>query len=385
MKINKRNPLHWYYLALQAIYTLAVIALRPLLSRGPGHIVVLYGHSFSGHLATLYECWRSRSDTNLTFYFLTLQPTATMAGAENEVNVLLCKNFRDMLVIARSSAMITDHGLHMMKPLVRLTDIAFIDVGHGIPFKGYDAENFRLRHYYREIWTSSEGLSRVYSDKCGCGHVVHSIGSARTDKLLDPNATGGRFRRHFNLDQGVPVILYAPTWQQDDRQRALLPFDQTAENFLSRVSAFCKDRNCWFAFRSHQNAAFLEIPFERIIFCSQSEFPDTEDILVATDILISDWSSIVFDFLVLDRPTIFLDVLHPFAKGCTLGPGYRFGHIVKDMDDLMHALGRYASDPEMYMKDYGDKHRSIKSFAYDNNADGRTSERCIERLRTLLA
>lgn len=384
MKINKYDPSHWYYLALQAVYTLAIILLRPLLPRGRNRIVVLYGHHFSGHLAAIYDYWRTLDDSGLDLYFLTLRRSLILEGRNDDVNVLYCRRFRDMLTVARADAMITDHGLHMMKPLVHLTDIAFIDVGHGIPFKGYDEENFRLRHHYREIWMSSSALSRIYAERCGCKGLVHSIGSARTDKLLQPGTANGRFREQLGIDPQSPLILYAPTWQQDDRQRALLPFGQTAEAFLERISAFCIEQDCHFVFRSHQNAAFPELPYERVMFCPQSEYPDTEELLLDTDILISDWSSIVFDFMVLDRPTIFLDVPHPFAKGCTLGPEYRFGHIAGSMDELLRALGDYVRNPEDYPRAHGQKHRDVKAFAYDGNADGRTAERCIERLQKLL-
>jgi len=384
MKINKHDPSHWYYLGLQAVYTLAIILLRPLLSRSGDRIVVLYGHHFSGHLAAIYDYWRTRNDTGLELHFLTLRRTPVLNERDGQVNILYCRRFRDMLKVARASAMITDHGLHMMKPLVHLTDIAFIDVGHGIPFKGYDQKNFRLRHSYKEIWTSSSALSRIYTERCGCGGLVHSIGSARTDKLLNPEFAHERFRKVFGIDKQTPVILYAPTWKQDDMGRELLPFGQSAEDFLDRISAFCREQGCCFVFRSHQNAAFPELSYDRILFCPQADYPDTEDILLATDILISDWSSIVFDFMVLDRPTVFLDVLHPFAKGCTLGPEYRFGHIAGNMEELLTTLGHYVRNPDEYLKQHGEKHLDVKAFAYDENADGHVSERCIARLQKLL-
>lgn len=385
MKINRQNPLHWYYLALQGLFTLAAILLRPFVRGQREHMVILYGHHFSGHLAAIYRRWRARELPHLTLYFLSLHPSPVTNVSDFKVNVLLCRSLRDMLMLARASAMVTDHGLHLMRPLLHFTDIVLIDVGHGIPFKGYDEENFRLRRrYYTEIWTSSRGISEIYSTKCGCENLVRSVGSARTDRLLAPNAAAGAFREHFQLEPRVPVILYAPTWQQDDMERSLLPFGQSPEAFLESCSALCTNEACYFVFRSHQNASFPQIHHERVIFCPQSEYPDTEEILLDTDILISDWSSIVFDFLVLDRPTIFLDVPLPFAKGCTLGPEYRFGRVVADMTTLLQALTAYVRTPSQYMDEYGEAHRAVKSFLYDDNADGHASDRCLERLQTLL-
>lgn len=385
MKINKKNPRHWYYLALQAFFTWVAIALRPLLRKPPSHIVILYGHQFAGHLGAIYDHWDGTGPSDLECHFLSLDPDPVLADRSADVNILYCHRIRDMLTVARASAMITDHGLHMMVPLVHFTNLKFIDVGHGIPFKGYDEQDFRLQRHYSEIWTSSEGLSDLYAWKCHCEGLVYSLGAPRTDKFVNASNQGHPFRTFAGISPETPIILYAPTWQQDDRGRALVPFGQNEEGFLKALSNFCKESGAVLVFRSHQNAVFPELPYERIIFCPQSEYPDTEELLLATDFLISDWSSIVFDFMVLDRPTIFLDVPPPFAKGCTLGAEYRFGHIVGNMNELMTALGTYVQDPDDYMNEYGGKHRDVKAFAYDDNADGHTSERCISRMQELLA
>lgn len=385
MKINKLNPTHWYYLALQAALTFAVITLRPFLRKPTKHIILLYGHQFSGHLAAIYTQWRVTDTTTLECYFLSLNPSPVLNGPARTVNILYCHRFRDMLTVAKASAMITDHGLHMMSSLVKFTDIVFIDVGHGIPFKGYDEQDFRLQHHYKEIWTSSQGISDLYATKCGCGNLVYSIGSPRTDKLVHSAEHRNSFRLFANIPVQAPVILYAPTWQQDDRGRALIPFGQSEEAFLQIFNTFCREHDCYLVFRSHQNASFTARPSDRVLFYPQIEYPDTEDILLDTDLLISDWSSIVFDYMVLDRPTIFLDVPHPFAKGCTLGPEYRFGYIAQSMDETVRALETYMHDPKQYLQKYGDNHRSVKEFVYDQFADGRTSQRCLQRLCSLLA
>lgn len=384
MKINKLNPRHWYFLFLQAAYTFTAIVLRPLLRKPTTPVVVLYGHQFAGHLAAIYDQWARAEASHLHLYYLSLNRDPVLVNASTEVNVLRCTRFRDMLLVARASTIITDHGLHMMAPLVRYTDIKFIDVGHGIPFKGYDEQDFRLQRHYTEMWTSSRGLSDLYAARCGCKHVVNSVGSPRTDKLINSVEQHDEFRRFLSIPEQNPIILYAPTWQQDSQGRTLIPFEQPEDDFLRRLDDFCAECDCYLVFRIHQNASFTARPLDHIIFCPQARYPDTESILSETDLLISDWSSIVFDFLVLNRPTIFLDVPIPFAKGCTLGPEYRFGRIVQNMDELLNALAVYVRSPTSYLSDYGSKHQSVKDFVYDDYADGRSSERCLQRLEYLL-
>ena len=45
------------------------------------------------------------------------------------------------------------------------------------------------------------------------------------------------------------------------------------------------------------------------------KFTNKEDFLKISNILITDWSSIALDYIVLDRPVFFLDVPNPFKDG----------------------------------------------------------------------
>ena len=74
MKIDKKKPAHWLLLALQGLYCIVVIMLRPF-TRKPGKpIVILYGHQLSGNLGALYQGWRDNSAQDFSLYYLSLDP-----------------------------------------------------------------------------------------------------------------------------------------------------------------------------------------------------------------------------------------------------------------------------------------------------------------------
>jgi CDP-glycerol glycerophosphotransferase len=102
-------------------------------------------------------------------------------------------------------------------------------------------------------------------------------------------------------------------------------------------------------------------------------------------VLVCDWSSIAFDYLLLDRPTIFLDVEAPFAKGFSLDPSYRFGAIVADMQDLMSRLEQYLTEPDEYRKQFAAKSAEIRQKVYGEFADGISADRCVLQLTDWLA
>ncbi len=155
MKVDKRNPYHWLLLMQQGLYTLLASCTRYLWPRRGKPVVVLYGHQLSGNLKALYDEWNLTRRQNFECYFLSLDPRYSKDLRKDGIQVLQCCRLGDMLLVGRASAIITDHGLHAMRSFLTLTDIYFIDVWHGIPYKGFTSENFRVQHRYREIWVSS--------------------------------------------------------------------------------------------------------------------------------------------------------------------------------------------------------------------------------------
>ena len=65
-------------------------------------------------------------------------------------------------LLASANAIVSDHGLHAMQPLLSLSNLKFFDVWHGIPFKGFDADDFRVQHRYDETSVASPLLAELY-------------------------------------------------------------------------------------------------------------------------------------------------------------------------------------------------------------------------------
>ena len=274
--------------------------------------------------------------------------------------------------------------------MLTLSNVKFFDVWHGIPFKGFDAEDFRVQHRYDEIWVASPLHERLYLERYGFEREkVKVTGYARTDRLVTCAETEDELLRRFALEatRGRKRVLFAPTWKQDAAGRSGFPFGAEAPAFFAGLEAVCQRTNAVLLFRAHLNSAegrdlaaagnVIAVPF--------ADHPDTEGLLQLSDVLVCDWSSIAFDYLLLDRPTIFLDVPSPFAKGFSLGPEYRFGAIAPDMPTLLDRLERALSDPADYHWEFSVRHADIRERVYAEFADGHAAERCVARLRQALA
>lgn len=385
MKIDKGDPGHWLILLRQGLYTLLAICARHLQAKPRGPVVVLYGHQLSGNLKALYEKWQHSYTDAFDCYFLSLDPRYGKILKSEGVNVLRCGNLRDMLLVGRCSAIITDHGLHAMSPFISLTNILFIDVWHGIPYKGFIPDNFRVQHRYDEVWVSSPLLKQIYQDKFGFrADIVHSLGYARADRLFLRQKPDPSFRKKASIPTESKIVLYAPTWQQDEKGRELFPFGESQDSFLQSLSEICEKHKAVLIIRSHLNATISTTFFRNVRYCSMKEFPDAEDLLQQSDILICDWSSIAFEFLALNRPTIFLDVPPPFKNGFSLGPEYRFGKIAGDMGTLLSAVSSYAQDPLHYQAEYAAKHQEVVTAVYGDNTTGESARHQWDHLSRLI-
>ena len=176
------------------------------------------------------------------------------------------------------------------------------------------------------------------------------------------------------------MVLYAPTWQQDDKGRELFPFGESQGAFIECLSDVCRQHDATLIIRSHLNANIEARGLENVRYCSMKDFPDTEGLLMLADILICDWSSIAFDYLALDRPTIFLEVEPPFRNGFSLGKEYRFGAIAEGMTPLKELLGSTLRDPDTYFDAYANSHKRVTELVYGENTDGKVAHRQLKRL-----
>jgi CDP-glycerol glycerophosphotransferase len=114
-----------------------------------------------------------------------------------------------------------------------------------------------------------------------------------------------------------------------------------------------------------------------------SRYEDTEALLAVTDILVSDWSSIVFDYLLLKRPTLFLHRDDPFQKGFSCGPEYRFGPVINNIDELIAAI-EGACDTADYLLHWKPIMDATAMELYGSYADGHSTERVVKQLDELL-
>ena len=104
---------------------------------------------------------------------------------------------------------------------------------------------------------------------------------------------------------------------------------------------------------------------------------DPNQFLWITDVLISDLSGIITDFLALDRPIIYIN---PDEKldawgDADMPKSFRVGHVVDTFDELINAVDDSISYPERFR---GQRQDLISKLFY--SPDGKAIDRAVEEI-----
>lgn len=385
MKIDKDNPKHWLFLIISVILIFISIPFRLLKKKGAKRVVFFY--QMHGNSRALSD-YVAQNDQSIEMYFLAFPQYLKIYEDKQDLPTLSMLSLRDMIKVAQSDIIITNYGALTLIYLAKLTSIKFVDTFHGILLlKFMPPPILTYLNHYDEVWISSPYMKDIYTKKFGVTSNLIPTGYARVDKLI--NASYESVKEKYSVPSDKKVIMIAPTWKHNDPDRNLLPFGMHEKELIEYLEELAKETDSFIIFRAHMLSGKLISSDDNDVIRAMpsNEYPDTEEIISIVDILVTDWSSIAFDFMVLDRPVIFIDTKPPFQDEDIIrrsNPGGRFGEIVKQKDEFDKIIKIYLKEPNLYIKKHKKKIDQIKEEAYGKTADGKATQRYYERLTKLL-
>lgn len=164
--------------------------------------------------------------------------------------------------------------------------------------------------------TTSPFMAEVQSKSNGIPPDGYKItGFPRNDWMFNPPKQAAD--DWFSITKGKQyskVILYAPTWRMKGDKTRMFPFNDLN---IKELAKFIDENNILLLLRPHiqdmvnneQCSSITEALTElsdNIKLTTTKQFLDANLLLFYIDILISDYSSIYHDFLILDRPIFFI-------------------------------------------------------------------------------
>ena len=129
-------------------------------------------------------------------------------------------------------------------------------------------------------------------------------GSPRNDILLraDPQERE-RIRKGLGVPSGTGLLLYAPTYREDKQvlpKRLQMDLDRTLR-CLEQTTG--KPWIC--LFRAHYKSAGIDLEAVKDRIVDVTGYEDMAELLLAADMVLTDYSSCAMDFIIQDRPALF--------------------------------------------------------------------------------
>lgn len=299
MRALKRRVLKWWY----RWYCLRPIRQNQISFVSDSRVTI------SGNFEFIYQELKQRStDFKVSFY---LKSSIKAKKSWKEVRTLA-------KALATSRYIILDDFYPLVYPLRIRENADLIQVWHAVgAFKtfGYSrlgmpggpkVQSLNHRNYTKAL-VSSHNIAGKYAEGFGIADdKVVPLGIPRTDVFFDePKKQQIRQRLAEDLPfiKGKKVILFAPTFRGNGQQSAYYPFEMM--NFKAIYEALHEDYV--FLLKIHpfvQNKPTL--PYEYADFYYDvSDYREINDLLLVADQLITDYSSVCFEYALLDRPMIF--------------------------------------------------------------------------------
>jgi len=393
MRFDAKNPQIWYYFIrsfLNIVVGHFLIKLLGIKKKGKKLQIVLLSHRLNGNIKALLDYINRDKpmDVDISYIAIDYNYAKKLARDYSKVRVLSTVRLKDTMRVLNSDVIVTTHGPSILYYIRKFQKKRpkFVDVWHGVSYKGLIPEDFKMYHMYDRICAPSLYFRDFYVNKWGFkDSQVRVTGWGRVDYYFNNSLDKKELLKKYNLNKGYKsIILYTPTHMSDDKNRKLFPFGIEASDFLDQMNAIGKKKNALFIFRTHVNDIFRHTQkYKNVVFLPQEKMPRTYELLYIADILVVDWSSIVNDFLTLNRPTIHLNVKEPYQHGFTFEPKDRVGYIVNNMNELSSQI-EYCIDKPDEFKTKFKKHRDeVLKLAYDKNLDGNSAKRYLEEIRKL--
>lgn len=255
--------------------------------------------------------------------------------------------------------------------------------GNGVMKKqGYDVNEAIERPVvsHAKEWdyyiANDENDEKTIRSATGYNGKIEILGMAAVDTVINnckDEQKKQNVLKHLNINNSKKNILYAPTFRDYD-------LDKNIINIPIKELSKLKDYNIIIRLHPLVRTKVDKCLFNLDNFINGCNYPDVSDILAITDILITDYSSVFYEYMPKNSPIIFYP--YDYDKYVALRGGFYVdykkelpGPICYTEKELLNVIKKI---DEIYPQ-YIEKRRKFNK-KYNNLSDGKASERLVNNL-----
>ncbi len=226
-----------------------------------------------------------------------------------------------LLSMARARYWIVNSRLPLWIPKPKHT--SYLQTWHGTPLKklgadinevhmpGTTTEKYRLNFLHEakkwDYLVSPNAYStNIFRRAFGFNNIILEVGYPRNDFLIKHNNTQDiqSIKERLKLPKDKKIILYAPTWRDNDfYERGKYKFQLNMD--LEKMKKEIGDEYIILLRMHYLVAENLELEHFKGFVYDFSNYQDIRELYLISDMLITDYSSVFFDYGILKRPILF--------------------------------------------------------------------------------
>ncbi len=353
------------------------------------------GRNYSGNPRAIYEYMISQGlDKVFRCYYILEDTTIVLPGNVKKVKRISLPYF---YYLARAGFWVSD--TRMPTYLRKKKNTIYIQTWHGTPLKklALDLEQISmegevsLADYKKKFAENTETWDYLVSQNSYSTYIFRrafafqgtmlEVGYPRNDILFRDNHTAAvlTIKKKLKLPLDKKLILYAPTWRDNEHLGHLkYKFSSAMDyNYLKDTLAkdYCLLVKAHYLVGEESNLGLYD-GFLHYFDASC----DIAELYLVSDMLITDYSSVMFDYSLLDRPMIFFTYDLEQYKDHLRGFYFDFleeapGPIVLTNEGLVKEIRTYD------YRSYQAKYEAFKQ-KFNHADDGKASQKIVDLIRT---
>jgi len=301
-------------------------------------------------------------------------------------------------LLRKAKFVFTTHGVFDVLPIDFSPNTIFVCTWHGVQNKRNSSAHGPIKYgklaKYLKLKIVNENFMDFFVTPSGTRKdkklivnyfqispkKILTTGYPRNDILFSKDLElKTQIRKKYKIAQNFKrVLLYAPTFR-DNSFTAKLPFSQED---LFELNDVLKSSNSILIMKAHMFEQIIEFKnYSNIKKASKNT--DIQELLCITDILITDYSSVYCDFLLLNKPILLFT--YDFEEFMKKGRGFYYdfkqiapGPLIFTGKELIEAIKNIHN----IEKDFEEKRLKTRRL-YHKNIDGNSNERLLKFLKII--
>ncbi|WP_208427750.1 CDP-glycerol glycerophosphotransferase family protein [Latilactobacillus fragifolii] len=225
-------------------------------------------------------------------------------------------SFSFFITLFKSKYWVSNSSIERLIPIDSDKHI-YINTWHGVPLKhlGPDEDNlsYTVKNWYKKVKfdllvCSGEYDKKIFSRIFENTDNIQNVGLPRNESLVHDASNSYSIKKklleELNLDSSKEILLYAPTFREYDLNISTESNRFFEKDSLSKIQKKYNVlvRGHYFSSDNMTNNSVVDV----------SDYSNLNDLMIGSDVLVSDYSSIIFDYLLLGKP-IFL-YMYDYSK-----------------------------------------------------------------------